>query len=370
MPNQAETQSTNNPLQNEFLSRPAFIDAFLEQVGQTGILVTDSSGIVHYANKRAIRLLGAPGKKIVGTSVQTIQLFDERGQHMEEKRTPIWGVFHNKRYKQVTPFFCYYKQDAKPVSIALKATQVLEEKKLAGAVIEIREATRKLNIDEMKTLFLSFAAHQLKTPSSIVRGFLELLIREGKKSFKPEQWDNILSAFEANDQLIRLSKTLLNLTKLEGGMIEPSLSSFNIKEIVEQKIAANRLMLQYKGIVAAFNSSKIVSFETDSVFFSELFEILFSNAIKYAPEGSTITVQLKITPEQLRLEVADQGEGLTSQQQNELFTTAQKANPYDNSHGLGLLMAQKYLALLGGSIGVSSKKGQGSSFYFTIPAPI
>lgn len=358
--------------QSTFLSHPSFLNAFLEQVGQTGILILSPEGLIIFANKRALRLLGILEKKLIGQAFEkTINLLGEKNEPVQFSRTPIQSSLRTKGFKQITPFFCFYSSSGeKPVSVAIKATQVAEKANIIGAIVEIREATRKLNIDEMKTLFLSFAAHQLKTPSSIVRGFLELLIREGKKNFKPNQWDNIMSAFEANDQLIRLSKTLLNLTKLEGGMIEPKLSSFNAKELLNQKIASHLAVLQYKGIKTKLIHSGESSFETDSVFFSELFDILFGNAVKYSPEGSTITVSLSILPDMLRLEVIDEGEGMSEVQQSELFTNAQKANPYDNSHGLGLLIAHKYITLLGGTIGVISKPGKGSNFYITIPMPI
>ncbi len=353
------------------LSDPILLESFLERVGQAGIIITDHAGVVQYASTRALRLLGLQRSVLLTQHFfKHIRLFDQQGRELGEKRTPVGSALRSSRFVQLTPFFCNYQKKNSTVSVALKVTQVQSNKQTTGAIIEIREATRKLNIDEMKSLFLSFAAHQLKTPSSVVKGFLELLIREGKKNFRPGQWDHIASAYAANEQLIRLSKTLLNLTRLEGGMIEPKVVTFNAREIAEQKIVASKMLRQSKGIEVALESPASAIFETDTVFFSELFDILFSNAVKHAPENTTVTVRLKVTDHELKLEVTDQGAGLSAYQQKELFVTAQQSNPYENSHGLGLLMAQKYLALLGGTIGVRSKIKQGATFYFTIPAPI
>jgi signal transduction histidine kinase len=355
------------------LQDPLILEALLEKVGQTGVFVVGKDARIVYGSARGLRLLRLPTKaSVIGNDFYSLAaLRDHQGNDLPVYKLPVYAALQPKRFVQLTPFFCSRKNGTKQTPIALTVTQLRKGANTYGAIIELREATRKLNLDEMKSLFLSFAAHQLKTPSSIVKGFLELLLREDKKSFKATQWDHIVSAHAANEQLIKISKTLLNLTKLEGGLIEPQISVCNIKEILEQKIAAHKTLLDAKHLKVALKTGTISAFETDPVFFSELFDILFSNAIKYAPEKTQIIVEAIIQDDEIKLQVTDKGKALSPEVQKELFSTARESDPYQNSHGLGLFMAQKYLMLLRGSIGVfSSPKKDGNTFYFTIPAPL
>jgi NtrC-family two-component system sensor histidine kinase KinB len=275
----------------------------------------------------------------------------------------------------MTPFFCRLatdRQDKKtePVSVAVRALQIKNGNKISGAVVELREVKRVLNVGEMKSLFVSFAAHQLKTPSSIVKGFLELMMREGKEAYQPQQWHNLQSAFEANENLISLSKTLLNLTRLEGGLIEPKIAPFNPHAVLQNKIKTHHLLLKVRGIKAEIPQPKQpVSFHSDEVFFSEICDILLSNALKHAPVESTITITCTVNNNELRAEVRDQGPGVPKERQATLFNSAVASDPDHNAHGLGLLMARKYVSLLGGSIGLVPGTRQGAAFYFIIPRP-
>lgn len=357
----------------ELLKSPEFTGQLLAQLGTSGVVVLNRVGSIIYCNERALRLLKTTGPKLHGKSFSiALKLKNERGVELREKQRPDWLSLHKRGYHQIMPFFSYlHRPGHAAVQVVIKAIQIKQAGKIAGAVIQIRDAQRKLNVDEMKTLFVSFAAHQLKTPSSIVKGFLELMLRGRKSAYPTSQWDNLLSAYESNENLIALSKSLLNLTRLEGGLIEPKLQKFDTKEILQSKIDSHRTLIGVKSLEIKFNSrgSKFI-FETDQTFFSEIFEVLLSNALKHAPKSSVLRIELAVRPSEITVHVIDEGPGMNAEQQSRLFISTGELNAEQNSHGIGLLMAKKYLDLLDGTVGVRSKEGKGSDFFFTIPKPI
>ncbi len=222
----------------------------------------------------------------------------------------------------------------------------------------------------MKSLFVSFAAHQLKTPSSVVKGFLELMMRQGEAAYSPEQWHFLTSAFESNEQLITVSKTLLNMARLEGGLIEPKVLEFDPSRSLQSKIASLAPLYKTKRVNINLNASgdEDLHLRNDETFFLEIFGILLGNAIKHSPIGGEITVSCSLTPAHCEVHVTDNGPGIPEEVRSKLFTTEQEASAEENSHGLGLYMAKKYIALLNGTIGLADgSSSSGSDFYFTIP---
>lgn len=348
-----------------------FIRAFLERIGEAGIIVIDPEGHVIYASQRACQIFGeTPTHFTEKNYFNDLKFYNEQGQVVTGNQRPAWNALHVEGYTQITPYFCWYEGSAEEKTpLAVKATPV-ESDQGRFAIIEVREAKRTLKVDEMKMLFISFAAHQLKTPSSIVKGFIELLLREGRKAFTLNQWNNLESAYEANENLIRLSKNLLNITKLEGGMIEPAISNFDVGELIESKLTAHKLLAVIKNLKVETLIEPQTTFESDPMFFSEVFDVLLSNAIKYSPNHGTVTVRVTKEDAILRVTVSDQGEGVPEEQQQQLFKPFNASQTHTNSHGMGLMMARKYVELLGGSIGYQREEAGGSSFYFSLPNPI
>lgn len=350
---------------------PELQRAFVERIGESGIIIVNESGQILFISQRACHVLGESESNVLSKNYfDDLKFTDESGIALSKTKMPVWQALHTKDYLQITPFFISFQNSAQQVkSLVIKVTQVAEASRTL-AIIEIREVKRNLHLNEMKTLFISFAAHQLKTPSSIVKGFIELLLREGKKAFSAVQWSHLESAYEANENLIRLSKNLLNVTKLEGGLIEPSISHFDALELVRGKISSHNLLLSIKNITVNIDSPDRISFESDPLFFSEVFEILLSNAIKYSPENSEILVTIFATKDDLRVTVNDNGPGVPIEQEQQLFSAFNASHTHTNSHGMGLLMAKKYLDLLGAQIGYERRTEGGSRFYFSIPKPI
>lgn len=362
------------PLFTHNLEAPEPVDmlrAFLEQPGKQGFLVINAEGKIVYVNKRLFQILGfSDDVDLIGKGVyEPFCFYGDTGEKLRDQVLPFY-VALTKGVEQLMPFFCYYDlPEGKRIQLVLHSHVVRDEQNApSGVIIEIRPAERVLKADEMKTTFVSFAAHQLKTPSSIVKGFLELLLQDVKEVLSPEHVGFLLAAYEANEQLITRSQSLLNLTKIQGGMIEPSISRLHIGELLQKRIGSYALWMKTRGLTVDVRAQMDYYFHTDGSLLSEMFDIIFQNALKFSPEGGQIVVSYDISPERLEIHVIDAGPGFANHVAEQLSAAVEEVAPYHvQSHGLGLHLARQYAHILQGKI-ERVLSGKGTHMVIVLPA--
>lgn len=360
-----------------------FTRSLLEKIGgNSATLVLDSGGICVFASSAIENVLQLSLPDLQGRNFfDVIELRTLENKSVDRAQHPVVKALSHKDYIQATPFFCKLGTEE---ALALSTIQILSvEGKIDYVVVQIRKAKREVEVGEMKNLFLSFAAHQLKTPSSVVKGFLELMMRQGEAAYSKDQWHFLTSAFESNEQLIDVSKALLNLARLDGGLIEPNLREFDPYRALQGKIAAFSPLYQTKRVIVNFEATDETSqaqagrraeprqLVSDEDFFLEIFGILLGNAIKHSTTGGEITVSCILRNANCEVHVIDNGPGISPEVQAKLFKEQQESGGEENAHGLGLYMAKKYIALLGGTIGLGQRENaalnSGSDFYFIVP---
>ncbi len=360
---------SKNKGHDSIIHDPVFTEHLLERLNKTGAIVVDGIGECIYVSEVAQRILKMKKRQILGKQFfDAVPLLTIEGKEINQRKHPVAVALEKNSYVQVTPFFCKIPGQPDSAVLAMNVLQIKKQRSVLGVVVQLRKAERELNIGEMKSLFVSFAAHQLKTPSSIVKGFLELMMREGQKSYNSTQWSYLISAFESNEHLIHVSKTLLGLARLEGGLISPTVKQLDPRRLLQSKIRAMQALLDIKQIAVRFQAEGKGFLHSDEAYFLEIFEILFANAVKHAPNNSTIKVICRTNKDGVEVRVIDSGPGISEAMRTKLFVSAQAEEPHQNSHGLGLYMARKYVALLSGTIGVEARNSaRGSDFYFIVP---
>jgi signal transduction histidine kinase len=348
-----------------------FAENLLEKIGKgSAALVLDKQGHCVFANKATEEVLGMLPDEIAGQNFTEIVRFNTlEDQPVSPEKNPVFKALDIKDYVQSTPFFCKISDSTETETLALNTMQYIENDEIVYVIVQLRKAKREVQVGEMKSLFLSFAAHQLKTPSSVVKGFLELMMRQGEAAYSAEQWHFLTSAFESNEQLIEVSKTLLNMARLEGGLIEPNIQTFDPNRALQSKIASLAPMYRTKRVSVNLSSAgnqEVGELRTDQTFFLEIFGILLGNAIKHSSIGGDIMVSCVLSNAMCKVHVIDNGPGISQAIKDTLFKSQQDSSENDNSHGLGLFMAKKYINILGGTIGIADSE-TGSDFYFTVP---
>jgi len=243
-----------------------------------------------------------------------------------------------------------------------------------SAIITIHDLTQGRELEAMKLDFVAIAAHELRTPLAVVRGYLDLINNSPDLTkltvLNIEYLERALSGV---GQLGNLIHNLLNVSRIERGTLNIARSKVDIASLLNQLVKEEHVSallkqqhLRYEGPISGVYAM------ADESAISEVANNLILNAIKYTPEKGDITVNMKQVGQYLRIEVTDTGVGVPDNAKPHLFTKffrAEKSLTTGNrGTGLGLYIAKSIVEMHHGEIGVVSNTGNGATFYFTIPA--
>lgn len=239
-----------------------------------------------------------------------------------------------------------------------------------GAAVILQDVTRLRLLDEVKSNLVSTVSHKLKTPLTSVRMGLYLLLEERIGSLNPKQTELLLAAREDSERLLEMINDLLDLAKLESGK-----ATLNREEI-DAGTLVHTISLEMEPFAESHGSKISTSIEpglahvrVDMRQIFQVFTNLISNAVKHSKRGEAVTVAAKSRSGMIRFSVTDQGPGIPAEFQPRIFERFFRV-PGDiaGGAGLGLAIAREIVTAHGGLIGLNSKPGQGSEFYFDLPA--
>jgi two-component system, OmpR family, phosphate regulon sensor histidine kinase PhoR len=245
-----------------------------------------------------------------------------------------------------------------------------------GRVWVFEDITKEKNIDKMKTEFISIASHQLRTPVTIIRGYLSMLTDGSYLIEDKEIKEYVEAAKQGSDRLVELIEDLLNISKLDIQQIQVSKQKENLEKVFNEILSMHLPEIQKKGI----QFEKKYLFQKDETFLIDLAILiniinnLVENAIKYTPEKGKIAIKVEILEKEKRalsISVKDSGMGIPEEEQEKIFEKFFRANNVKDKDfsgtGIGLYYVTRLLELLNGKISLSSKLGEGTEFKIEIP---
>ncbi len=260
----------------------------------------------------------------------------------------------------------------------------LQEAQLAREEMEIkRYEAEKLRqkaeeASRMKTELLGIVAHDLKNPLQSILGFA-LLIRE-KSEPNSDVYLMTQTILNAAERILRSIDGLLKTAALEEGKIELNKTLYDMSRLVEEVVSSNQMQAQNKHQTLSFQAEPNCMALVDTDKMREVIDNLISNAIKYSPEGKTITVRVQHSKDDddgsapnVLISVRDEGQGLTEEDMKKLFGKFQRlsARPTagESSTGLGLSIVKQLVELHGGKVWAESEgKDKGSIFRIKLPS--
>jgi signal transduction histidine kinase/DNA-binding NarL/FixJ family response regulator/Flp pilus assembly protein TadD len=237
--------------------------------------------------------------------------------------------------------------------------------------VELADALKRLEeANAFKTELLGIAAHDLKNPLQVISGFASL-IQEVKTL---DEAQRSASAIErASERMLKLIKELLETAAFDSGRLELNKIPVNLAELLHAVVEHNRPNAEKKSQTLELTIEENSIAELDVERMREVFENLISNAVKYSPVGKRIQVRLvRSSQEVVRIEVKDEGQGLTESDKEKLFGKFQRlsARPTggESSTGLGLSIVKQLVELHGGKVWAESDgKGKGATFCVELP---
>jgi len=224
--------------------------------------------------------------------------------------------------------------------------------------------------EQLRRNMVADVAHELRTPLSNLRGYLEA-IRDGVK--KPDA-DTIHSLDEEATLLSRLVDDLQELSLAEAGELKLNCQAGDITELIKQTVPVVRSQAAAKGVSVSVDlPGKLPAVDIDSHRISQVLYNLLENAVAHTNQGDSITVAARQQDNQVKISVVDTGEGIPAEDLANIFERFYRVDKSrtraTGGSGLGLTIAKRLVEAHGGNIEVNSKPGKGSSFTFTLPVP-
>ncbi|MBI3633285.1 MAG: PAS domain S-box protein [Candidatus Vogelbacteria bacterium] len=347
-------------------------EALLESLGD-GVIATDLNGRIILMNKAAQTMFGWHPEAMVGKSLfDTVPVEDEKGKLISREEQPMQRALTTTTTTTTTgPTYHYVRKDKTKFPVAIVASPVMLDNKVVGAVEVFRDISEEQRVDRAKTEFVSLASHQLRTPPTIIKWNTELL-KNSKNNLDKREMKMIDEINIANERMIRLVGSLLNVSRLELGTIDIKFQSMNITKIVDEIIFELTSDISVRNIEMKKNySNNIPDLTGDSDLYSIIFQNLITNAVKYTPSRGRIEVTLSADGQNFLFNVRDNGYGIPKDQQKYVFTKLFRADNVKaidtDGTGLGLYIAKSVLDLVGGSIRFESEEKKGTTFYVELP---
>lgn len=351
-------------------------DAILASVGD-GLVVTDREERVVRTNERFTELTGWRQEDLLGRKLSSvIAIVDAQGEKVPHSRRPIYQVLHSDSQTPKTTSLKdslrYISRDGTEFPAGITVAPIIIDDKVVGAIETVRDITKELEIDRAKTEFVSLAAHQLRSPLTATKWYLELLMASetGKLSTKQRQYTQ--GAHKATNRTIQLVNALLNVSRVEVGSaaVDPQPTDLRVfvQGIIDEHLPQ---VSEHKLRVTEQFDQQLPKVNVDPRLMQIIVTNLLSNAIKYTPKRGSITVTLRKQPHGILLAITDTGYGISQSQQNMIFTKLFRADNIKTKStegtGLGLYLVKSIIDYTGCRIWFDSTENVGSTFYVLIP---
>jgi signal transduction histidine kinase len=230
------------------------------------------------------------------------------------------------------------------------------------------------SLDEMKSRFVSIAAHELRSPLTAINGYLELLMDNGAGCFTDLQRDYLDIIQSSTHRLLSITSDLLDLTRIETGRLELVLQPIDLAALLRAVTNEYAAQIEAKGQQCTLLiPDGLPAALCDSLRASQILGNLISNATKYTPAGGAISIQLERAADEgfLQVAVRDTGVGIPVAEQKRVFERFFRASNALAAGalgaGLGLHITRALVELHGGEIWLESEVGQGATFFVTFP---
>lgn len=324
-----------------------------------------------YFNQAAEDFMGIEASEVIGKT--DFELFpDLRRAH--EIRTEDYSTIKNSRTNKSMIEYEKPNGDVRIVNIIrvlitnpdpgasplllVMLWDVTEQRQNELDLIKAQEA------DKMKNAFIANMSHEIRTPLNAIVGFSRLITETDNAS---EQQEYLTIIENNSDLLLQLINDILDFAKIESGNLNYNISCIDLKDICHEVYISQSLKMT-SDVALLYNGDMLpsVKLQTDAQRLEQVLLNLLSNAIKCTNQGF-VSLSYELEDDFVRVSVTDTGIGIAENKIESVFKRFVKLDEFRQGTGLGLSICKMIIEKLGGEIGVTSKLGKGSTFWFTLP---
>jgi PAS domain S-box-containing protein len=352
----------------------------LATIAPVGIFYTTRDGDTAYVNPRWCQLSGISEENAIGNGWLVAVHPDDRERVVKEWESTVPNqIISNSEYRFLHPdgSVVYvmgqavpkYNSDYQMEGYVGTITDITERKKNEKELLIAKQKAEES--DRLKTAFLHNISHEIRTPMNAIIGFSALL---GEPNITPEEQSSFVNTVQkSSNHLLSIITDIINISNIEAGIIQLSESEINLNSKLKilynqflPQAAEKNLDLSYETTIDSDKSNIL----TDGTKLVEILSNLIGNALKFTEQGY-IKFGYVIEDSYIKFYISDTGIGISPDQHAKIFNRFYQvenstSRQYDGT-GIGLSICKSYVELFGGKIWLTSEKGKGSVFYFTIP---
>lgn len=368
-----------------------------------GLIVIDEAGTVQSFNPAAERMFGYEKREVIGQNVQMLMPEPHRSEHdnyirnyVETGVSKIIGMGREVPARRKDGTIFPIELGISPMQVGdkrlflgmtsdlsrKKAVELQKEERFIARLKRSNEELKRAQVDAeaaaaAKSEFLANMTHELRTPLNSIVGFAGLLAKSRNLAAKNRRFAKIIDA--SSQSLLALVNDILDFSSLEAGAVTLHPVPFSLHRLVEEVVASVSLMADEKNLIVKIEKGSAVhdAHYGDPVRLQQVLLNLVNNALKFTTDGG-LTIAYSAAEhsdsvQRLRIEVRDTGIGITPDRAKTVFSRFTQADSSIHSRyggtGLGLAICKRLVELMGGSIGVDSVEGEGTTVWIELALP-
>ena len=336
-----------------------------------GVAVSDEHGKLTVVNDATARILRLDKEPLIGQPLDV--LF---GGFSDQEQQSVKGMMaemceQSRRKECSSPAVVMLHQDEQIIQAACMPMYD-ERQAFAGTVIVLRDVTREQEIAQAKNEFVSIVAHELRTPMTSIKGYIDLILQGAVGEVNQGQ-QHFLGIAKSNvDRLSELISDLLDTARIDAGRVRLESEPVQIAELVNgvcESIAETVRERELTLVVEEAPALPVIQADRNRII--QVVTNLLSNAYRYTPPGGEIRVSMGLDETNVWVSVSDTGIGISIQDREKIFEPFYRANQelvsQQTGTGLGLPIVRSLVEMHGGTVTLETELGVGSTFGFTLP---
>ena len=326
----------------------------LEAVGD-GVILVDPNGALRFWNRAAELVTGRSRDDVVGR---------QAGEVLTDWQKVAAEIPISDEPELASPVTLPVEVDGSELWLSFMAVRSPN-----GIVYTFRDLTGDRGLEAAKSDFIATLSHELRTPMTAVLGAAKTLLRDDI-ALSPERRQQLLEMIGAQGtRLTQITEEVLLANRLDRGDLRIDSERVDLSELVSHAVETMRHDAPESISLSAANGAAEAIGDRDRI--EQVLVNLIDNAVKYSPDGGEVVVSTVPAAASVRVEVADQGIGIAPAEQEAVFEKFYRGDPQHRAvpggTGLGLYICRELVQRMGGTIGVRSRAGEGSTFWFDLP---
>ncbi len=364
---------TSNLTQEQLKSQ-----ALMSAMGE-GVMVVDAAGRTQLFNRAAQELTGWDETSALGIEYNLVlKLKDGKDADITPDSDPF-RIAWAKRTLEVSNNLSLTTQGGRKIPASLSVSPIYAaDGTPTGAIALFRDVSTERAIERQKEEFVSTASHEMRTPVAAIEGYVSLAMNPNVATIDDRAKNYLTKAHDAIAHLGELFRDLLSVTKAEEGKLDAKMEPVNITKLITSAVDDMQFVARKKNLSLVLQTSGDGGKSIAPIYYAkanperlrEVVMNLIDNAVKFTPQGG-VTVTLSGTSQEVSVAVTDTGLGIPAEDISHLFQKFYRVDSTDTrtigGTGLGLYLCRTVIEIFGGKIWVTSKKGQGSTFTFSLP---